>query len=272
MTQYTPDQARKIANRLFEWSFSEVSDALRSLADQLEQASSHPKSIEAVATMPQHWSVSVNVDGSDIVSIGHNWLSGSRPLEERDEQTILGAAQHLLSFIGYGLPASSFDPDKCAAPVVSAPVASEWMPIESAPKDGRSMLLGYFNSAEKWRTMRGQWMSQDEIDENWEDPEYGVPGWYETVVESDDIPNCWFTEPTHWMPLPPAPGAQAAPVAQLSEPPEGWKLVPIEPTEKMLRAIEDAGPSNYAGMVEGNCRTIYAAFLAAAPTTPKGTP
>jgi hypothetical protein len=80
-----------------------------------------------------------------------------------------------------------------------------WQPIETAPKDGRTVLLGYHNSHGKWRTMRGQWMSQEYIDENFEEPDMATPGWYETSVEADDIPSAWFTEPTHWMPLPPAP-------------------------------------------------------------------
>ena len=80
-----------------------------------------------------------------------------------------------------------------------------WQPIETAPKDGRTMLLGGTNSCGKWRTMRGQWMSQDYIDQNWEDPEAGEPGWFETCVEADEVPNCWPIEPTHWMPIPPAP-------------------------------------------------------------------
>ncbi len=70
--------------------------------------------------MPQYWSVTVNVNGQDIVSIGHDWLSGSRPLGNEDERTIIGAAQHLLSFVGYGLPPSDFDPDAPAAPPVPA--------------------------------------------------------------------------------------------------------------------------------------------------------
>lgn len=84
---------------------------------------------------------------------------------------------------------------------------SEWQPIETAPKTGRTVLLGYFNSHGNWRTMRGQWFSQEVINETWEEPEDydGLEGWYETSVEADDVPNCWATDPTHWMPLPAPP-------------------------------------------------------------------
>lgn len=96
------------------------------------------------------------------------------------------------------------------ASLSNQPQQAGWMPIETAPKTGRTLLLGYFNSAGNWRTMRGQWMSQDYIDEYWEEPDDAEPGWFETVVEGDDIPNCWRTEPTHWMllPLPPVPGQE----------------------------------------------------------------
>lgn len=93
-----------------------------------------------------------------------------------------------------------------AASVAPAP-APPWLPIETAPQDGRTILLGRYNELGKWRTMRGQWMSQDCIDETWEDPESGEPGWFETCVEADELPNCWPTNPTHWMPLPGAPEA-----------------------------------------------------------------
>jgi hypothetical protein len=85
----------------------------------------------------------------------------------------------------------------------------EWQPIETAPKTGRTILLGYRNSHGNWRTLRGQWFSQEAINEDWEDPEGCEPGWYETSVEADDTPNCWATEPTHWMPLPEAPNTEA---------------------------------------------------------------
>lgn len=92
-----------------------------------------------------------------------------------------------------------------AASEATAAQQDGWQPIETAPKDGRTMLLGCFNSHKKWRTMRGQWMSEEYIAENWEDPDDATPGWYETIVECDDIPNCWYIEPTHFMPLPAAP-------------------------------------------------------------------
>lgn len=71
-------------------------------------------------SMPQYWSVDVFSDGAKIVSIGNDWLSGERPLDEIDERTIIGAAQHLLSFVGYGLPPTSFDPDAQAEPAQAA--------------------------------------------------------------------------------------------------------------------------------------------------------
>ena len=90
-----------------------------------------------------------------------------------------------------------------AAPLAAPPTAQAkgWRPIETAPKDGRTLLLGYFNSAGKWRTTRGEWLSQDRIDEYAEDPDCMSLGWHETTVEDDDG-KCWPIDPTHWMPVP----------------------------------------------------------------------
>jgi hypothetical protein len=90
----------------------------------------------------------------------------------------------------------------------SQQAAEGWKPIETAPKDGRTILLGYFNSHGKWRTMRGQWISKEYIDEYWEDPEGVEAGWFETPVEAEDPPNCWPTDPTHWHHLPAPPATQ----------------------------------------------------------------
>lgn len=85
-------------------------------------------------------------------------------------------------------------------------VATEtgWPDIESAPKDGRTILLGYYNSAGHWRTLRGQWFMDEQIAE-WENGGDFEAGWYETSVENDDLPNVWPTNPTHWMLLPSPP-------------------------------------------------------------------
>lgn len=92
------------------------------------------------------------------------------------------------------------------AKVPTTPVAGGWLPIESAPKTGRTLLLGSWNSHGKWRTVRGQWMSAEYIAEHWEEPDDVEEGWFETAVEAEEAPNCWRITPSHWQPLPAAPG------------------------------------------------------------------
>ncbi|WP_187617487.1 hypothetical protein [Paraburkholderia sp. UCT2] len=92
-------------------------------------------------------------------------------------------------------------------PQDGAQIRDAWRLIETAPKTGSTVLLGYLNMAGKWRTVRGQWMSEAYIAEYWEEPDDVEPGWFETSEEADNVPNCWRVEPTHWMPLPKAPGA-----------------------------------------------------------------
>ena len=260
--------------------------------------------------MPETWRVVAHVHGEPILSIGYDWVSGKSELDQADINAVIGMAQHLLAFVGYGLPPSRFCPDadetasagsEPVAPgswdhlklmmehsafgrvlqlddalanikdfaglhpsstaaireaianfrlanwvdadgglgladalshlygdddigraseeldgladaitdAVSHPSPPEgmvggWRPIAEAPKTGRTLLLGYFNANGKWRTTRGEWMTQDHIDEYAEEPERMTPGWYETTVENDEG-DCWRIEPTHFMPLPPPP-------------------------------------------------------------------
>ncbi len=98
------------------------------------------------------------------------------------------------------------------------------MPIESAPK-GRKVLAGYTNSAGKWRTVTARYyppqtLELDGDDLDMDDDGYAPEGWYE---ESESQGNILPTDmpPTHWMPLPAAPGAapsQPAPPAPQAVP------------------------------------------------------
>lgn len=49
--------------------------------------------------MSINWSVTVERDGEEIVTIASNHLSG-RDLSPEDEETIRTAAKHLLAFVG----------------------------------------------------------------------------------------------------------------------------------------------------------------------------
>jgi len=118
----------------------------------------------------------------------------------------------------YAMPGSGFhsgaEPPKNAinvVPVYAGPTQAVdlWQPIETAPKNGSSMLLGHFNSAGNWRTMRGRWFSAEKIEMEWENADDFEAGWYEESVEADDIPSVWPTTPTYWQPLPAAPSVDS---------------------------------------------------------------
>ena len=80
-----------------------------------------------------------------------------------------------------------------------------WQPIETAPKDGSSILL----ATPKGRIADGFWS-----------PVYGVWSWPYVMVE-----------PTHWMPLPGRPSAQAQPSPSVQD---RWK----EGVEAAARLID----------------------------------
>lgn len=107
-----------------------------------------------------------------------------------------------------------------------------WQPIETAPKDGSFILL----ATPKGRIADGFWS-----------PVYGEWSWPYVMVE-----------PTHWMPLPELPSAHPTPSV-----PDGWKLVPIEPTPGMIDAAEyvDWGDAD----VRGSCINAWNRMLSVAP-------
>ena len=79
---------------------------------------------------------------------------------------------------------------------------NEWHPIETAPKN-RLLLVGFFNSLGKWRSMHAQWrddLPQHDMAEAEDEP--AEAGWYEGSLEAEML---FPVNPTHWMPLPEPP-------------------------------------------------------------------
>lgn len=85
--------------------------------------------------------------------------------------------------------------------------ARGWLPIESAPKDGRKIILFYRNANNLPRTVMASWVTDEEAAETDTDGVGLEAGWYESIDNWDDY--CQVAihagEPTHWMPLPPPP-------------------------------------------------------------------
>lgn len=103
---------------------------------------------------------------------------------------------HLIAFPHCGAPTESeVESELGAAP--SAPVASQWMPIETAPQDGTDVLVGY-DHASAW-IVHIAWYEQKSLT------------WWSYVrnsITQESLEDDY--QPTHWMPLP-APPSQEKP-------------------------------------------------------------
>ena len=75
------------------------------------------------------------------------------------------------------------------------------------------------------------------------------------------------------MPFPVAKLAQAAIKEALAQPkPVAWKLVPIEPTDEMLKAMDECSTEGYdERLLAGHAASVYMAAVDAAPTPPQRT-
>ena len=111
-----------------------------------------------------------------------------------------------------------------------------WQPIETAPRD--QSFLAVLNCAGDQTICTMRWPVAEAKNSRPDNDVFHV----ERV--------------THWMPLPDLPGAQPAPRV-----PDGWKLVPIEPTQEMIAAaLESTHVLNAHRAV-----ACYDAMLSAAP-------
>ena len=166
--------------------------------------------------MSDHWSVRVECGGEEVVTIESNCLSG-REIGLAEDQAIRNCAYHLLSFIGdphqtrgeagwnsairklrdyanMGLSAIDRDGASRAARYLESispgPIDEEsrgnWLPIETAPKDGYEILItnsgiGMVVRIAFWDNARGG-------------------GWRVWPGREEPI-----HAPSHWMPLPTSP-------------------------------------------------------------------
>lgn len=85
----------------------------------------------------------------------------------------------------------------------------EWRPIETAPRDGRKIMLWYLNGNHKPRTVMGKWLSEEDAVYTDIDGVGLEAGWYECIDNWDDYTEVSIHqgEPTHWKPLPTPPEA-----------------------------------------------------------------
>lgn len=93
---YTPGPMRAV--RGVSMTFEQLEAfAARVRADASTQTEKSPRE---GASMPDGWSVFVEVAGDRLVCIEQNAISGKLQLSEAEEETIVGAALHLLAFVG----------------------------------------------------------------------------------------------------------------------------------------------------------------------------
>lgn len=87
----------------------------------------------------------------------------------------------------------------------------QWQPIETAPKDGRKVILFYRNSHNRPRTVMARWLTDEQAAETDADGVGLEGGWYECIDNWGDYTEVAIHEgePDHWMPLPAPPVALA---------------------------------------------------------------
>lgn len=84
-----------------------------------------------------------------------------------------------------------------------------WQPIETAPKDGRKIIVAYVNRNGKLRTVMACWLTDERAAEMDTDGVGLEGGWYECIDNWDDYTEVAIHEgePANWMPILAAPDA-----------------------------------------------------------------
>ncbi len=85
---------------------------------------------------------------------------------------------------------------------MSEEAMTEWQPIETAPKDGTSILV--YVAGESLYPTAANYCSREYLLEEYGDAEYMDEGWYWGYGYPTDF-SAHVIEPTHWMPMPAPP-------------------------------------------------------------------
>lgn len=87
---------------------------------------------------------------------------------------------------------------------------SDWQPIETAPKDGEPILIGWQDETHGWQTRCAWW--DERFAPDWDKETDGVndyrPAWTDGRVMSFNYEETYEYTPTHWQPLPEPPAIE----------------------------------------------------------------
>lgn len=82
----------------------------------------------------------------------------------------------------------------------------KWQPIDTAPKDGSRVLIGWFDALRKWKVRAAYWDTHfNTVWDYEENMPIEMPAWTDGAIESFASERITSYEPTHWMPLPQPP-------------------------------------------------------------------
>jgi len=140
--------------------------------------------------------------------------------------------------------AATYEPAALSAPQAGVP-ASQWLPIETAPKDGTHILLWCptrFQKDTKAMPFTGRWLTGR-----------GLSGGPWIIVNADMA--IQRVAPTHWMPLPPAPGAPAQVPAPGDSGAEDTQALPgIEEVLRQTKGLSEKEIQSLLAMVKAGQR------------------
>ena len=124
-------------------------------------------------------------------------------------------------------------------------VMTDWQPIETAPKDGTwvlTIIKGYIPSVSHWNACYRKWLIVSPEDHGDETMEILTDGEY---------------NPTHWMPLPAAPGVQAGNIWESDKMREFYAGSVRDAARYRWLRSNERGMANLSCVINDDCQPPY---------------